>query len=240
MLRVLSRRAFQNIRRFSEYKDTPYMVSIDEHIIDLPEVQVPYLRDQTRVEMYKKHKEDPQEWSVDKLSLHYGTSLDRTKAVLFLMSKREETQRKLGVLDIPPQHKTLYEKHKADPEGSPPDKLAEEFSLPVEQVHQIIANLDLHRVRTENHEYYDSQMGELLSSYEEMGINTSFREISRSGSLDYSYYPRLFGDDQEKNAIHELKKLIEKDTRARVEPRAEDYLQLHDRASLAAAGFPTV
>jgi hypothetical protein len=50
--------------------------------------------------MYKKYKHDPINWSIQNLSNHYGTSLERTRAVLFLMQKRDEEIAKITKLPI--------------------------------------------------------------------------------------------------------------------------------------------
>ena len=77
------------------------------------DVKVPYLSDNTRVEMYKRHKADPLQWSISKLSQHYGATLDRTKAVLFLMQKREELMIQEKVADIPPMWHEIFQRFSA-------------------------------------------------------------------------------------------------------------------------------
>ena len=82
---------------------------------DSSEVKVPYLAEKSKIEMYKRHKQDPVKWSISRLSQQYGATLDRTKAILFLMRKREEVMTKEKVLDIPAAWHEIYERYSAPP-----------------------------------------------------------------------------------------------------------------------------
>jgi len=70
-------------------KELPYMVS-DDTADDPSDVKIPYLKDEKRQEMFSLHIDDPERWSIQKLSQHYGTSLERTSAVIFLMQSRHD------------------------------------------------------------------------------------------------------------------------------------------------------
>lgn len=214
------------------------MVEFDEHSVDPKTVQIPYLRDKTRMEMYQKHKSDPMTWDVKKLSLHYGTSIDRTNAVLFLMKRREELQAKLGAVDVSPEHKSMYDKHVSDPETHTPEKLSEEFGINVAQVHEILANLKMHFARLNTLQASEDHMTSMMAEYEEDGIDTSFKEIPHEGRLEKRYTPRFFGDDEEKEAVENLKRLIARDTRAVVEPSVADFMSIADRSQLVAPEQP--
>ena len=208
------------------------MIEFDEHYVDPKTVSIPYLRDKTRVEMYQKHKSDPETWDVKKLSLHYGTSIDRTNAVLFLMKQREEVQNKLGAHDLSPEHKSMYEKHMSDPETNTPQKLSEEFGINLPQVHEILANLKIHFARLNNLQASEDHMTSMMAEYEEDGIDTSFKEIPHEGRLEKRYTPRFFGDDEEKEAVESLKRLIARDTRAVIEPSVNDFMSYADKSQL--------
>jgi Eukaryotic mitochondrial regulator protein len=214
--------------------EPPYQVEFDMNSPDPRSVQVPYLRDHTRVEMYRKHVEDPVAWSVEKLSQHYGSSIDRTNAVLYLMGKREETQRKLGVIDMPEEHKKLYEKHTSDPAAFTAQVLSDESGLAVQQVQTILSNLQQHHARLTTLNDSEEHMATVMASLEGEGIDTSFREVSLDNTLAQKYTPRLFGDDEEEEAIALLKKLIEKETRAKVEPSVDEFINNARKQGIAA------
>lgn len=106
------------VRAGAAYKEPGHAVDTSADVSP-KDVKVPYLSDNTRVEMYKRHKADPQQWSISKLSQHYGATLDRTKAVLFLMQKREELMVKEKVADIPPMWHEIFQRF-STPATAPP------------------------------------------------------------------------------------------------------------------------
>ena len=218
--------------------EPPYMIEFDEHYVDPKTIPVPYLRDSTRVEMYEKHKADPKAWDVKRLSQHYGTSLDRTNAVLFLMKRREEVQRNLGAVDLSPEHKSMYEKHVSDPETHTAEKLSEEYGINVQQVHEILQKLEIHFARLRTLHAAEEHMNAQMAQYEDEGVDTTFREIPKESQLEMKYTPRVFGDDEEQEAIADLKRLIARDTRAEVVPTVEDFLRNADRSQLVAPEQP--
>ena len=210
---------------YKKGEEPPYQISLDVHEVDLKSIQVPVLRDATRVAMYQKYKSDPSLWTIDKLSQEYGTSRDRTNAVIYLMTKREEMQRKLGVFDMTAEHKAMYEKHMADPENATPSSLSEEYGMNLEQVNQILANLGAHYARLGTLEASENHMATVLAGFEEEGLDTSFREIPSEGKLEGSYYPRFFKDHEEEENIRVLKQMIVRDTKAKVEPSVDDFFR---------------
>jgi hypothetical protein len=218
--------------------DPPYQVSIDEQYVDPKSFQIPYLRDGTRQEMYRKHMEDPISWSIQKLSEHYGTSRDRTNAVIFLMGRREELQAKLGAVKIPTEHQSMYDKHRLDAEAHTPEKLSEEFGIDISQVYDVLKNLKIHYARLNTLQKSEEHKGGIMAKMEEEGIETSFKEIPNEGRLARTYLPRFFRDDAEEETLRDLKRLIAKDTRAKVEPAIDDYVNAPDRSNLLAPEEP--
>lgn len=108
---------FGGIRSFSDrkarggYKESPYMVDTDVRSVPASQIRVPYLNEKLKQEMYGKHKQDPEEWTVNALSKQYGASMERTKAVLYLMRRREEFMKEKGVDNIPKEWYELYQKY---------------------------------------------------------------------------------------------------------------------------------
>lgn len=66
------------------------MVIYDDVTEDASDIRVNLLKDEVRQEMYLRYMEDQEKWSFEKLSTAYGSSLIRTKAVIYLMQKRHE------------------------------------------------------------------------------------------------------------------------------------------------------
>ncbi|KAL1558800.1 Translation initiation factor eIF-2B subunit gamma [Salvia divinorum] len=58
-----------------------------------------YLKDSEKAEMYKKHKENPEEYTVEKLAKEYRIMRQRVHAILWLKELEEEEEKKHGPLD---------------------------------------------------------------------------------------------------------------------------------------------
>lgn len=55
-----------------------------------------YLKDSEKAEMYKKHKENPEEYTVERLAKEYRIMRQRVHAILWLKELEEEEEKKLG------------------------------------------------------------------------------------------------------------------------------------------------
>ncbi|GER38734.1 mucin-related [Striga asiatica] len=55
-----------------------------------------YLKDSEKAEMYKKHKENPEEYTVERLAKEYRIMRQRVHAILWLKEDEEEVEKKLG------------------------------------------------------------------------------------------------------------------------------------------------
>lgn len=215
------------LRRFlstTNSGEPPYMVELGAHKVDYKDVQIPYLRDDKRWEMYQKHVSDPSLYTVEKLSLEYGASIDRTNAVLYLMAKRAEMHEKLGVTNLSDKHKEMYDKHVSDPAVFTVEALSEETGIDRSQVTQILSNLSEHFSRMATLDASKEHMESVMATFETAGIDTTFKEVANVGKLSQRYKPRLFGDDEEEEVKAELKTLIERDTRAKVEPSVDEFI----------------
>lgn len=58
-----------------------------------------YLKDSEKAEMYKKHKEDPEVYTVERLAKDYRIMRQRVHAILWLKELEEEEEKKHGPLD---------------------------------------------------------------------------------------------------------------------------------------------
>lgn len=109
------------------------MVSYDPDM-DPSTIKVNILKDEIRQEMYLKYMEDQEKHSFENLSVEYGTSLIRTKAVVYLMQKRHEliTQAEAELYAMleeePPKNENATNKFKLAPKLNPPPVLASLFA----------------------------------------------------------------------------------------------------------------
>lgn len=55
-----------------------------------------YLKDSEKTEMYKKHKENPELYTVERLAKDYRIMRQRVHAILWLKELEEEEEKKLG------------------------------------------------------------------------------------------------------------------------------------------------
>lgn len=86
-------------------KGKAYVDSWDERMKEtstlLKQVREPgargsYLKDSEKAEMYKKHKENPEEYTVERLAKEYRIMRQRVHAILWLKELEEEEEKKLG------------------------------------------------------------------------------------------------------------------------------------------------
>jgi hypothetical protein len=189
-----------------------------EPTVDPRVIKVPILSDSTRSQIFAKFKQDPKEWTVAKLAQSFNCSAERIKAVIFLMQTREDMQKEAGVESISQQWKDVYAKHVVDPSKPvPAEALAEEFSLPVEEVGNILKRLGAHYRRQKNAEDADTNRANILSRYAERGVDVRFRETStapRKPGLTDNYFPELFGDDGYEAAKELLLRRVATETKA--------------------------
>eukprot|EP01041_Mallomonas_annulata_P006785 gene6785-13742_t len=201
-------------RHFSSEREPEYMVHAESDMEAEPKsVYIPILRETTKVELFKLHKEDPELWTVNNLSKKYGMTTERTKAVLFLMAKREEIMKEENVLNPPSEWLAICEKHKKDPVTFSKDALATEYNLSETEISDIISKIAKHERRLGLVQQNEDFWGTALQEFTEYGIDTNFRETP-SATQTREYMPELFGDDGFEEAKNNLKKRIERETRA--------------------------
>lgn len=92
------------------YKEPPHMVDTEAEVSP-SQVKFPYMEDEVKMTMYKRHKKSPEEWPISRLAQHFGASVDRVKAILFLMRNREEMMEREKVADIPPEWHQIWARH---------------------------------------------------------------------------------------------------------------------------------
>lgn len=147
--REVSRKQIQPaFRQFatSGYRDPGWMVDT-ECEIDSDLVKIPVFTDVVRQDLFKKWREDPETWTIPALSMHFNCTIQRTKAVILLLTIREDLMKKNNVLDIPDVWNKIFDKHLEDPILNTVELLAVEHELPVDDIKSIIKRLIDHRAR---------------------------------------------------------------------------------------------
>jgi hypothetical protein len=195
--------------------------------LDPAKVFVPVVPESMKADMYQKYKSNPSEWTLSKLSQNFGTSLERTKAILVLMERREEMKIANNVASIPQQWSDIYAKHKEAPETATADALAAEYSLEKAEVESILARMKEHSVRQANVDSSEQLMEKKLKVLQEIGVDTKFRETPVAHgrkSLEDNYFPDLFGDDGYEAAKRAVLKRVKAETKAAVEEDTSAFL----------------
>ncbi|KAJ6814296.1 uncharacterized protein M6B38_141050 [Iris pallida] len=86
-------------------RDTAFVNSWDERFLEtyklLKQVREPgargeYLKDSEKAEMYRLHKENPEEYTVERLAKDYRIMRQRVHAILWLKEMEEEEEKRLG------------------------------------------------------------------------------------------------------------------------------------------------
>jgi hypothetical protein len=181
-------------------KEPEHLVEPDDAVMDPKDILVPYIVDAKRVEIYQKHKEDPEKWSVRNIAQHYQMSLPRARAIVYLMGEREQQMTRQGVLSVPEQWQQLFAAHTEDP-AMPLETLASEHGVSEEEAGRVLAVMQDHHYRKENLQDFNEYMDWSLDLLQLLGVDTAFTEIGLAkvpGDNRYedSYHPRMFGDDQ--------------------------------------------
>lgn len=224
-------------------------------------VNIPFLKDSVREEIYAKHLSDPQEWSFDHLSQHYKTSMMRTKAVVLLMHKRFAIMKEKGFtvsivggskptvqVTIPESWSGLYKKFEESEnkdisevlknynESAEQEKRA---NMSTEEATKVIENMKDHYRRVSNAAEHQNRMDRILKRFSRAGVNTNFREtesrthhLGGKPSLRDVYHPQFYNDEDFERGKKDLLKRIEVETRAKVEHNLEFY---HEKFASPAA-----
>lgn len=170
------------------------------------------------LEIYQDHKEDPKKWTVNKIAMEYGMSLDRAKAIIYLMKSREEYIEKSGICDATPQWFEIFDKFTADPSDGILERLATEYEMTAAEIKRIVDILDdiTFRQQTliDSSAYYE----EHLALMEQLGANIDFAEVENSQKhkqrFQQNYYPQLLKDEQFEEEKIRLRERLLKETKA--------------------------
>lgn len=209
------------------FKYTPSEYLVDtESTVDPKEIKVPYMKEKHREEMWQLYKSNPEENTYSVLSQKYGSTLLRTKAILYLMQRREEVMNEIGASEHLTEWGPIWARHKEVPELSA-EQLGEEFSKPGAEIGQILKRMEKYTFVTENKNNMQVLIDEEIKELEDSDVDVRFRETdidSKAVNLVDKYYPELFGDDDLEFAKKRLLRRIAKETKARVIPTVDEFL----------------
>lgn len=192
----------------------------EDSVIQPKEMFASYIVDAKRVEIYEKHKADPEKWSIKNIAQHYGMTIVRAQAIIHLMKIREDTMIKNGVLNIPPEWNDLLYDHLDNPEVTI-ETLASKHNLELENAKKILNAMLDHHYRKENLNDFNEYVDWSLDLLEVLGVNTSFSEggqnrIGSNTKYEEKYYPYMFGDDDFDKQRERLRKRLLAETKAKI------------------------
>jgi hypothetical protein len=233
-------------------QDEPEYMVVEDPEMDVSKLKIPYLDDQVQQEMYALYMSDPVKWDVPAVAMHYKASLFRTKAIIFLMHRRYKMMKEKGlvvkvvqvgdkkpsiVFEIPEPNKTILEKFKADRTQEPAalieaynasqtDEISKAKMTP-EELKQIFADLDEHEGRWQNVLDYHAHQKSVVDDLVEEGANPNFQESTEDAAAAFaeSYKPKLLRDEEVEAEKARLIKQIAAETKAKVDPVIEQYIE---------------
>ncbi len=175
----------------------------DDHPIE--DIKFPFMNESMRVEMYNKFRNEPEVWTIKKISNHYGPSLDRVKGIVYLMTAREEKIKENGFEynpdtaqpKIPTKWQQLYDAHVADKTLSV-GVLAEQCEMVGEEaeIKNILTRMEQHYSRFDNLMYDQEDMAETVMSLVDEGMKPGFHEtpVQNADQSLTRYFPKLLGE----------------------------------------------
>ena len=119
-------------------------------------MKVSLVREGMKHEMHHLHKTDPEKWSLLTLSEKFGTSMERTRAIIYLMQQRDKAMAERNVLEIPRDYIKLYEKHMEDPAANTPEVLSEMFNMEAPAIKEVLDNMKWHEQGFARVEHYET------------------------------------------------------------------------------------
>jgi hypothetical protein len=120
-------------------------VETEFDVEDASEYKLPYVREWMKEEMWELHKGDPQRWTWNALSQKYKMAIERVRAIIILMEKRENHMKKNKVFKISSTWSSIWKMHL---EGvHTPEAIAEAIGVEPAEVTTCIANMKEHELR---------------------------------------------------------------------------------------------
>mmetsp|Transcript_35122 Transcript_35122/g.33370 ORF Transcript_35122/g.33370 Transcript_35122/m.33370 type:complete len:396 (+) Transcript_35122:112-1299(+) len=219
----------------SGYKHPEWMVDTVCEVEGNNTIPVPLFTDIERQEIYKKYKSDPEKWTLQKISNYFSCSMERARAVVYLMGQREALMKKNGVYEISPVWAKVFDQHNIDREINTVEVLCAEYELSQDEVKHIIKQMGDHYGRLETVAEVEEQKRELLDRLKDGGLDVRFRETpveTTRTRFNRSYFPALFGDDGYEYAKHALLTRIQSETKAVLTCDLDYFVKREERTQL--------
>lgn len=178
--------------RSISYEEPSYGVNTDA-AISPHRIRVPVLREAAKVEIYRKHVSDEEEFSVNNLAQLYGATTDRIQAVIYLMRARENMKKALFKTEdgsIPPLWSKINNQRLVAEENGEEldvDAMADDNQLSVEEVKDIIVRMTQHTINAQNVETTEADMDETLEDWRASGVDIRFQEMGREYKMESTY-----------------------------------------------------
>jgi hypothetical protein len=189
-----------NNRTFSSggRNELPYGVQSEDANVDIDDIKNYYIPEEVRAGIYQDHKADPKQWSAAKIANHYGMSLNRARAILYLMKSREEMMTKSGAINATPEWEEIFNKSKENPQENTLQNLATDYNKTTEEVKTILDVMEEHTHRLKNLRDSDDYYNDHVDTLYNLGVNVQFREMESVGPnrLAENYFPSLLGDEE--------------------------------------------
>lgn len=146
-----------------------------------------YLKDSEKAEMYRKHKENPEEYTVERLAKDYRVMRQRVHAILWLKEQEEKEEKKLGhklddsvelLLDTCPE---FFNSH---------DREFHVASLPYKPDFKVMPEGWDGTTRDPDEVHYEISMKEDEMLYQEFLQRFNFNKLKMDNQVKYHKYSR--------------------------------------------------
>lgn len=221
-----------------EDEPLPEELYMDSYM-DPQDYKVAIVTEATKKEIWRLHKEDPEQWTFKTLAHTYKMKTERMKAIIHLMRLRDAAIEKLrpAVQAEAEGWDRLFQKHVNDPTTNNAESLSAESGLDIEHVKDILKRMTDFAQRMANVDASENYNQGILSSLTRVGVDTTFTENASSGrKLARMYFPELFGDEDFDAKKEELRQKIIIDTKAFSKAEFPSFIRSREeRAELAAS-----
>lgn len=182
-------------RVFSTKRDVAHSIFFDNDPaagqMDPSQVKIPYLRDEVKQEMYAKYMEDQVKNSFESLSKQYKSTLIRTKAVIYLMKKRNDI--------ISRDEATLWKLSGISEEDCPAPKISAE---PVFTVPPIFEKFYVHYSSSSSQAAEKPTLSAAIAAYNETCTNDSLH--IKLGDKDAQKMLQIIESHNSRRKAHEV------------------------------------
>ena len=201
-----------------------------EGYMNVNDIKVPILPMAKKIEIYELHKQNPNEWNEKTLAKKYNMSVERSKAIIYLMKLRFDAMEKIKPFNISEKEdwEGIFDLHQKNPSYYNAEFLSKKYNMPVERINDILSRMADHSFRQFNMDVAEEFSNSQLDTLESVGVDVSFKESKIESKLEKYYYPQLFGDDDLQYYKEDLSRKIIKDTKAKRVCEFPSFIKSHE------------